>query len=432
MLMIVSLFRIINISRIVHGKMNQKELATRYTRTLFWLTLASTLLLYLAYYPIDFGLEHFAYISLLGSFILFATTIYSAIRWRNRKLPEESIKNLPTVSICIPARNETRDLPECIESALASTYPKLEILVLDDCSHDKTPAIIKEYAHKGVRFIKGQEPRDNWIAKNNAMDMLFDESRGEIVVFAGVDVRFSPKSVYHIVEQLENDLLDMVSILPERTGSAETSVFIQPLRYWWELSVPRLLGKRPPTLSSIWAIRRKKLTEIGSFESVKQSIRPEAHFAKRLSTSYRFVLSGSRLGLTSIKKPRDQFDTALRMRYPQTRRSPESVLTVMAIEFLIFILPVIALVHGSNNSDGLLVLLGLLSLCLLTVINSYISYLTVRKSWFFAAFTLPFLVLEEFYVLIRSMVAYEFGDVRWKERNICLPMLQPEKELPKI
>jgi cellulose synthase/poly-beta-1,6-N-acetylglucosamine synthase-like glycosyltransferase len=399
---------------------------------MFWLSLITVLLVLAIFKNPEISIGSIAFASLFLSMVIFLTTIYSLIRWRNRKIPDLSLKNLPTVSVCIPARNETQDLTECIETILASTYTKLEILVLDDCSHDKTPAIIKEYAHKGVRFITGQEPEKSWIAKNSAMNKLFEESRGEIVIFAGVDVRFSPNTIYNIIEQMEYGLLDMVSVLPRRMGRAESSVFIQPLRYWWELSVPRLFGKRPPALSTLWAIKRKKLKEVGGFNSVRRSVRPEAHFAKRLSRSYRFVLSGSRMDISSVKRPKEQFDTALRMRYPQTRRRPESVLTVMFIEMLIFVTPLIAIYDGITNKDKNIFLVGLLALSMLTLVNLYISFLTVKKTWILGLVTLPFLIIEEWYILVRSMLAYEFGEVRWKERNICLPMLQVEKELPKL
>jgi chlorobactene glucosyltransferase len=432
MLVIVAIFRVINVSRLVINRMNQKELYLRYTRTLFWLTLLTTIFVYLAYNPVDINLYVLAVVSFVGSLVILITTIFSMIRWKTKSLTASKLENLPTVSVCIPARNETQDLPECIETVLSSTYTKLEILVLDDCSHDKTPAIIKDYAHKGVRFIKGQEPNSSWVAKNAAMDKLFDESRGEIVIFAGVDVRFSSDSIYHIVEQLEYGLFDMISILPKRSGISENSVFIQPIRYWWEISVPRLFGKRPPALSTLWAIRRKRLLEVGGFESVKRSVRPEAHFAKRLSSTYKFVLSGNRLGLTSVKGPREQFDTALRMRYPQTRRRPETVLALLIIEFVLFVVPIFMTIYGAANLDNALFLLGASSLLILTAVNLYISFLSVDKTWFIGLITLPFLVIEEWYILIRSMLAYEFGIVKWKERNICLPMLQVEKELPKI
>src|SRR5690606_10627587 len=63
-----------------------------------------------------------------------------------------SDKELPTVSVCIPARNETNALEDCLRSMLANDYPKLEILVLDDCSQDRTAEVIKSFAHAGVRF----------------------------------------------------------------------------------------------------------------------------------------------------------------------------------------------------------------------------------------------------------------------------------------
>ena len=43
-----------------------------------------------------------------------------------------SSDQLPSVSVCIPARNETHAMSECLESVLASDYPKLEAIVLDD------------------------------------------------------------------------------------------------------------------------------------------------------------------------------------------------------------------------------------------------------------------------------------------------------------
>ncbi len=433
LLFIICLFRFVNISRVAVERMHNGELRRRFGRSSIWFLVYSAPLVYTIHYDITVSFtSNFVLLSIVLSTILLGTTIYSFVRWRTQKLPSDAITTIPTVTVCIPARNETQDLPECIESVLASTYPKLEILVLDDCSHDKTPQIIKDYAHKGVRFISGQEPNESWVAKNSAMKKLYEESKSDIVIFAGVDVRFSPQTVQSIVAQFEHGLLDMISVLPRRSDRSEGSVFIQPLRYWWELSVPRLFGKRPPALSSLWAIRRNKLKKVGGFDSVKRSIRPEAHFAKRLKGAYRFVISGELLGVASVKGPREQFDTALRMRYPQARRRPESVLALLMIEFVIFYGPLISLTCGIINNDSYVKTLSVISVLILLLINTVISRLCVQKTWLAGLVSLPFLIILEWYVLVRSMIAYEFGIVRWKERNICLPMLAPEKGLPKI
>ena len=45
------------------------------------------------------------------------------------------------VSVIVPAHNAARFLEETLRSALAQTYPQLEVLVVDDASTDDTAAI---------------------------------------------------------------------------------------------------------------------------------------------------------------------------------------------------------------------------------------------------------------------------------------------------
>lgn len=62
-------------------------------------------------------------------------------------------KDLPTVSIIIPAFNEAKHIGECLDSVLRLNYPKdkYDILVVDNGSTDDTLSIVRE---KGVRFIE--------------------------------------------------------------------------------------------------------------------------------------------------------------------------------------------------------------------------------------------------------------------------------------
>src|SRR5262245_17412696 len=50
----------------------------------------------------------------------------------------------PFVSIIVPARNEERNIGECVASLLAQDYPRFEVIVVDDASTDATPRILAE------------------------------------------------------------------------------------------------------------------------------------------------------------------------------------------------------------------------------------------------------------------------------------------------
>jgi len=74
---------------------------------------------------------------------------------RSRSLDEERAEppqDPPLVSIVIPARNESRNIAPCVESALASTYPRLEVIVVDDHSTDDTGAIASSIAARDPRL----------------------------------------------------------------------------------------------------------------------------------------------------------------------------------------------------------------------------------------------------------------------------------------
>ena len=53
---------------------------------------------------------------------------------------------LPLVSIIIPSYNTERYIAQALDSALSQTYPYVEIVVVDDGSTDRSPAILGEYA----------------------------------------------------------------------------------------------------------------------------------------------------------------------------------------------------------------------------------------------------------------------------------------------
>jgi drug/metabolite transporter superfamily protein YnfA len=350
-------------------------------------------------------------------------------------VPPLSDKELPTVSVAIPARNETEDLEACLHSIIASDYPKLEILVLDDCSQTRrTAEIIRGFAHDGVRFIQGEAPSDTWLPKNQAYDRLAAEASGQYILFCGVDVRFGPESIRELLELLLAKKKAMASVLPRRTETAGAAL-AQSMRYWWELVPPRRLFRRPPVLSTCWIISRAVLESAGGFRAVARSITPEAHFARRAiaTDAYSFLRAGADSGITSVKAAREQRDTAVRTRYPQLHRRPENVFVVMLAELALLLLPFGLAVAGFWLAIGTAAhLLAALASVLLFATYALLARSTRTARPAFALIGLPVGLVFDLIILHVSMWQYEFSTVDWKGRNICIPAMHVIPHLPKL
>jgi glycosyltransferase involved in cell wall biosynthesis len=62
------------------------------------------------------------------------------------------MNDMPLISILTPVFNGETYLRSCIESVLAQTFQDLEYIVVDNCSQDATPDIIREFASQDKRI----------------------------------------------------------------------------------------------------------------------------------------------------------------------------------------------------------------------------------------------------------------------------------------
>src|SRR5947209_7638075 len=96
---------------------------------------------------------------------------------------------MPLVSIIITSYNYGRYLRQCIDSALAQTYPNREVIVIDDGSSDDSPDVIRSYGDRVHAILKPNEgPASSW-------NLGFANSRGEFVLFLDSDDVLLPTAV---------------------------------------------------------------------------------------------------------------------------------------------------------------------------------------------------------------------------------------------
>ncbi len=144
--------------------------------------------------------------------------------WPRRVLkgPQQLAKELPTVSIVVPARNEEAVLGRLLNSLSQLDYPqdRLELIVVDDCSDDRTGAIAREY---GVRLISGQPRPEGWSGKQWACHQGALASTGAYLLFTDADTFHYPDSLGEAVRSLQNKKAQGLTVLPYHQSEA-----------WWE------------------------------------------------------------------------------------------------------------------------------------------------------------------------------------------------------
>ncbi len=441
LLLATSLFRLLNLLRIAEGRMHERYL---------YRVARQTSLALIAFQSLVVGgtwlLERLPFTVTNRStwFVLAGAQLVAAIvvlRVSSRSLskmtihhPEKQLagKDLPTVSVAVPARNETATLATCLTSILASDYPKLEVLVLDDCSQDDTNLIIRGFAQAGVRFLHGQEPKERWLAKNQAYQQLTEAATGDYILFAGVDVEVGPETIRSLIYTIEQRQKEMICVLPMHQGGVFGSMF-QPMRYWWELALPRRIFNRPAVLSTCWLIRRRAIKRLGGFGAVSRAVVPEAHFARGLaqeSDGYSFIRASDGVVVTSSKKLPDQYNLAVRTRYPEVHRRLELVLIRLLAELGLLLGPFLLVPFALLTRNFWLAGLTAGAVTLLLVAHYQILRVSSQLHPVLMVLNFPVIVVVEVVINMISMIRYEFSVVDWKGRNICLPVMhaQPSKK----
>ena len=435
-------YQLINLARAAAYRLPPKRLRSASLHTFFWLVALQVTLFGVGtgmrYYD-EYTVITLVSLQAIVAVILFGSTArtWQRIKPHIQRTPMTD-SELPSLSVLIPARNETSDLRECLESFIASDYPKLEIIALDDCSTDKrTPEIIRSFAADGVRFIAGREPdAQRWFAKNSAYNDLRAQASGEILLFCGVDVRVEKETLRHLVEIMYARKRDMISLLPLRPHDEKRRLsFIQAMRYWWELGFPRRYFNRPPVLSTLWLIRATALDKAGGFAAAARKAVPEAYFAKELvkSDRYIFLRSTPALPVFSTKSLDEQYETAVRIRYPQIHHRVSFVVIIALYELIFLIGPFISLpFYLITNQLWVVWLLSFITIGLLSYSYYLIAIRTHLNNVYLGLLTAPVAFLLDIVLLHTSMYKYEFSEVIWHERNVSGSILQVIPSLPRI
>jgi len=133
-------------------------------------------------------------------------------------------KELPSVSIIIPAHNEEKVIRQKLESVRSSNFPmeKIQLLIGADNCQDRTVEIIQSYQGKfpNIKLLDFPERQ----GKINIVNKLMKEVENEVVIMTDANVLFETNTISELVKHFKNPQIGLVDSRMEHFGIKETGI----------------------------------------------------------------------------------------------------------------------------------------------------------------------------------------------------------------
>jgi chlorobactene glucosyltransferase len=219
--------------------------------------------------------------------------------------------NAPLISVCVPARNEERNIRACVEAILAQDYPNFEVIVLEDRSIDRTSEILRDLSMESdsklsdpkeqapsLQIISGSDLPKGWAGKPHALFQASKAARGEWLCFVDADTFLSPTTLSSCYTKAIETEADMFTIMTFQIMGSFWEKVVMPI-VMTALSVgfsPRKVND-PKSKDAIAngqfiLIKRSVYDAIGGHESVKDQIVEDKAISEQVKwNGYRLIVA---------------------------------------------------------------------------------------------------------------------------------------------
>jgi hypothetical protein len=261
--------------------------------------------------------------------------------------------NDPSITVIVPARNESADIAATLQSLLAQDYPSLHIIAIDDRSTDTTGAIMDAQAlHQPARLtiLHVNELPGGWLGKTHAMALAARHALSlhhpDYLLFTDADILFRSDALRLALAHIASLHADHLVVLPttiiKSPGEGMLLSYLQVMGLWavrpWRIDDPKSL-RDAVGVGAFNLVRTQAYQKIGGYDSLRMEIR--VHWATGVSGILNgmiknlFAIFGYRIPLVLLSCVGTTIlciAPALFLIFAQTRTP--AILTIAAIVFL--------------------------------------------------------------------------------------------------
>lgn len=201
---------------------------------------------------------------------------------------------MSAISVIIPTFNRAEMVCRCVQSILDTEWPKLEVIVVDDCSPDDTETRIKEQFGDKVKYIRNERNSFQAVSRNNGAkiatgDYLFfldDDNVVDRRIFAEMTQAFSENARLGLVAPMAIHMRPGKNNVIWSLGSDFNRWTSQPKDYCPNLPVAELPESPASYPTSYYPngfmVPRKVFDAVGGFDEKYVQIFEESDFGWKI------------------------------------------------------------------------------------------------------------------------------------------------------
>ena len=194
-----------------------------------------------------------------------------------------------SVSVIVPAKDEAPNIVAAVESILASSYKRIEVILVNDRSTDDTLELMRLLSEKDsrIKIVDVKNLPNNWTGKTHAMFVGAGVASGDIFLFTDADAVFSEDLIARAVKYIYLEDLDMLSLIPgfQKWGFLEKGIYPHMalgISYFFPLNSINDPNSEAAVASGCFIMMpARTYREIGTWRKLKNQLTEDIALARR-------------------------------------------------------------------------------------------------------------------------------------------------------
>ncbi len=339
-----------------------------------------------------------------------------------RELPVSyTLQTQDSVSLIVAARDEAEAIEANVRSLLRQSYPKLELIIVDDRSSDATGTILDKLAEEfpQLSVIHNTHLPEGWLGKCWALHQGAQRAQGTWLIFCDGDVLMQPTAVEHAVATCQREDYQHLCMAPRflEEGFIEQAVITSLTFLFYVFQDPRHVfePKRTSAYMGVGAfnmIQRNLYDRVGGHEALRLEIVDDVFMgmlAKRHGGRSAFFLGVEQASLHWYSGVWSYIRGIEKNSFAGIRFSLALLVLAIAGQSLLFFAPLVYLLKSTGVTQvawaaSLLIEHGLFA----------IVCVRSRIPWNRCFFLLPALLVQFFAFARSAWITLRQGGVRWR------------------